>query len=170
MIDLSSYILGETNEHIEVDRREDLGQLILSMSQQAKHRILIFSHDLDHALFDTDELYEAIKLLAIENQRTHIQILVQNAKPMTQKGHRLLDLSRRITSHIQIKVTAKEHSDIFETFIIFDDRAYIIQNHPERFEAYGNFYDPLKTHKLSEEFEELWGRAVIDSSIRRLSL
>ena len=170
MIDLTSHRLGETNELIDVDIKEDLRHLILSMSQQAKHRILIFSHDLNHALFDTDELYEAVKILAIENQRTHIHILVQDAKPMTKKGHRVLRLARRITSHMQIKVTAKEHEDILESFIIFDDRAYIVQNHPERFEAYGNFYDPLKTHQLTEKFEELWGRGIIDSSLRRLSL
>jgi ABC-type thiamine transport system ATPase subunit len=82
MIDLTSHILGETNEHIEVDLREDLRQLILTMGQQAKHRILIFSHDLDHNLFDTEELYETIKNLAIKNPRTHIHILVQNAHPM----------------------------------------------------------------------------------------
>lgn len=170
MIDLTSHILGETDQLIEVNLREDLRQLILSMSQQARHRILIFSHDLDHTLFDTDELYEAIKTLAIASHRTHIHIIVQDAKPMTQKGHRLLNLARRITSHIKIKVTAKEHEDILESFIIFDDRAYIVRNNPERFEAYGNFYEPLKTRQLSEEFEELWNRSIIDSSLRRLSL
>ncbi len=170
MIDLTSHKLGETDEQIEVELREDLSQLILAMSEQAAHQILIFSHDLDHTLFDNDELYEAIKQLAIRNQRTHIHIIVQDAKPMTKKGHRLLKLARRITSHMQVKVTAKEHEDIIETFVIFDDRGYIIQNHPERFEAYGNFYDPLKTRQLTEQFDDLWNRGVIDSSLRRLSL
>jgi len=170
MIDLTAHTLGETNELIELDLREDLRQLILSMSQQAKHRILIFSHSLDHALFDTDELYEAIKTLAIASQRTHIHIIVQDAKNMTSKGHRLLELTRRITSHMKIKVTAREHKDILETFIIFDGCAYIVQNNPELFQAYGNFYDPLKTRQLSEQFDELWARGIIDSSLRRLSL
>ena len=170
MIDLTSQTLGETNEHIEVGLREDLRQLILSMSQQAKHRILIFSHSLEHDLFDTDELYEAIKTLAIGSQRTHIHIIVQDTKPMTGKGHRLLELARRITSHMKIKVTAREHENIIENFIIFDDSAYIIQNNPEQFEAYGNFYEPSKTRQLSEQFDELWARGIIDSSLRRLSL
>ena len=170
MIDLTEHKLGETNQLIEVDLREDFQQLILNMSQQAKHRVLIFSHDLDHDLFDTDELYEVIKNLAIRSHRTHIHIIVQNARPMTTKGHRLLQLTRRITSHMQIKVTAKEHNDEIETFMIFDDRGYIIHKNPERFDAYGNFSDPLKARQLSEEFDELWGRGVIDSSLRRLSL
>lgn len=170
MIDLTSHKLGETDQHIEVDLKEDLKQLILAMSQQAKHRILIFSHDLDHFLFDTEELYEAIKNLAINSRRTHIHILVQDARPMTKNGHRLLRLARRISSHMQIKITAKEHRDIIETFIILDDRGYIVKSHPERYEAYGNFYEPLKTHQLSDQFEELWNRGNIDSSLRRMSL
>lgn len=170
MIDLTSYKLGKTDERIETEQREDLRHLILTMSEQAANQIFIFSHDLDHSLFDTDELYEAIKSLAIKNQRTHIHIIVHDAKPMTKNGHRLLKLARRITSHMQIKITAKEHKDILETFIIFDDRGYIIQNHPERFEAYGNFYAPLKARQLTEEFEEIWNRGVIDNSLRQLSL
>lgn len=170
MIDLTAQRLGETDQLFEVDLREDLRQLILTMSQQAKHRILIFSHTLDHDLFDTDELYEAIKTLAIASHRTHIHIIVQDAKPIVRQGHRLLNLARRITSHMKIKVTAREHRDILETFIIFDDRAYIIQNNPERFDADGNFYDPLKARQLSEQFDELWNRGIIDSSLRRLSL
>ena len=170
MIDLTSHIIGETDQLIEVDLREDLRQLILSMSLQAQQRILIFSHDLDHHLFDTDELYEAIKTLAIASQRTYIHIIVQNAKPMTQKGHRLLGLARRISSHIKIKVTAKEHEDILESFIIFDDYAYIAQNNPELFKAHGNFYEPLKNRQLNGQFDELWARGIIDSSLRRLSL
>ncbi|MCU7940098.1 MAG: hypothetical protein KZQ64_07110 [gamma proteobacterium symbiont of Bathyaustriella thionipta] len=170
MIDLTSHKLGETDQLIEVAQKEDFQQLLLSMSQQAQHRILIFSHHLEHSLFDNDELFEAIKNLAIKNQRTHIQILLQDAKPMTTKGHRLLKLAQRISSHMTIKIAAKEHHDIFETFIIFDDRGYIIHTHPERYDAVGNFYAPLKTQQLYEQFEELWSRGIIDNSLRRLSL
>jgi len=104
MIDLSSHRPGKTDQLIEVEHKDDLKQLILSLSQQAQQRILIFSHHLEHRLFDSDELYEAIKDLAIKNQRTHVQILLQDTKSMTTKGHRLLKLARRISSHITIKL------------------------------------------------------------------
>ncbi len=170
MIDITAHQLGETNELINIDLRDDLKQLILSMSQQTTKQILIFSHDLDSHLFDHEALYEAIKLLAIKNHRTHIHIIVQDPRPIVSRGHTLLRLAHRLTSHMQIKVTAKEHVDILKTFIIFDDEGYIIQDNPERFEASGNFYDPLKARKLSEQFEELWNRGMVDSSLRRLSL
>ncbi|MDX2507142.1 MAG: hypothetical protein QNL62_22060 [Gammaproteobacteria bacterium] len=170
MIDLTAYKLGETDQLVEVEFREELRQLILAISQQAQHSILIFSHQLDYSLYDTEELYEAIKDLAIKSHRTHIHILVHDARPMAQKNHRLLELARRISSHISIKVTAKEHQDIFETFIIFDDRAYIIQNNPDRYDARGNFYAPLTARKLSEQFHDMWQRGMVDSTLRRLSL
>lgn len=170
MIDLTSHRLGETDQLIDVDSRDDLKQLILAMSQQAQHRILIFSHHLENSLFDNDEIYEAIKDLAIKTRRTHIQIIVQDTKPMASQGHRLLKLARRISSHVSIKLAAKEHQEIFETFIIFDDRGYIIHSNPDRYDGVGNFYSPLKTRQLYEQFEDIWARGIIDSSLRRLSL
>lgn len=170
MIDITSHTLGETEQLIEVDNKNDLQQLILTMSQQSQNRILIFSHHLEHNLFDSEEFYEVIKALAIKNKRTYIHILIQDADSMTKQGHRLLKLAQRISSHITIKLVTKEHQGILETFIIFDDRGYIMHAHPERYDAVGNFYDPLKTRRLCEQFEEMWEHGIIDSSLRRLSL
>lgn len=170
MIDLTSYKLGETDELLELERKDDLSTLILSMAQQAQHRILIFSHDLDKSLFGTAELNEVIKLLAIKDRRTHIHILVQDPAPMVKSDHPLLKLARRISSHMTIKVAAKEHQDEIENFIIFDDRGYIVQDNPSRYDSSGNFYAPLKTRQFSEHFLEMWERGVIDSSLRQLSL
>jgi len=166
----NDHILEKTNQLIILDNKADLKSLIFTMSQQAKKYILIFSHHLDSQLFDNEALYEVIKHLAIKSPRTYIKILLQDSKPMTTNGHRLLTLARRISSHIEIKVVAKEHLDIIETFLIFDDHAYIIHQHPERYEAEANFSDPLKTKHLNEQFKEMWDHATIDSSLRQLSL
>jgi hypothetical protein len=170
MIDLNTYQLGKTDQILHTDSKNNLQQLILTMSQQARQRILIFSHALDHHLFDNPALYEHIKKLAIANRRTYIQILIQNSQPMSRKGHCLLTLTRRLSSHIQIKITAKEHRNVIENFIIFDDRGYIFQENPERFDAQGNFYDPLKTRQLTEQFTQLWEYGMMDSTLRQLSL
>ncbi len=89
---------------------------------------------------------------------------------MVKNDHRLLRLAQRISSHMQVKLTAKEHQDIYQTFIIFDDRAYIIHEDPLRFNARADFYNPLETRKLAEQFSEMWEVGVIDNRIRRLSL
>lgn len=169
-MDFTAYKLGETDELIEFERREELHNLIVAMSQQAKHRILIFSHHLDNSLFGSETLYDAIKNLAIQDRRSHIHILVQDPKPMVQCDHRLLKLTRRISSHMGIKVVAREHQDVIENFILFDDRGFIIQDNPSRYEGSGNFYAPLKNRQLSDHFLEMWERGSLDSSLRQLSL
>jgi hypothetical protein len=170
MIDLNNFKLGETDQLITVATQEDFKQLLISMSRQAQHRIWIFSHNLDIRIYDNNELYEAIKNLAIRSPRTHINILVQDSEHMVKHDHSLLRLAQRISSHIQVKITAREHQDIYQTFIIFDDRGYIIHEDPIRFNARGNFYDPLETRKLAEQFSEMWEMGIIDNRIRRLSL
>ena len=170
MIDLDNYKLGETQELITVDNQDDFRQLLITMSQQAQHRIWIFSHNLDIRIYDNNELYEAIKNLAIRSPRTHINILVQDSEHMVKNDHRLLHLAQRISSHMQVKLTAREHQDIYQTFIIFDDRGYIIHEDPLRFNARADFYNPLETRKLAEQFSEMWEVGVIDNRLRRLSL
>ncbi len=170
MINPENFILGETRQLIKVDSQEDFKQLVLAMSQQATKRILIFSHNLDIRIFNTTELYEVIKNLAIKNARTHIHILVQESDHMVKNDHQLLRLAQRISSHIMVKKTAKEHKAIYQTFIIFDDCGYIIHEDPLRFNARGDFYNPLESRKLAEQFAEMWAVGSVDNSLRRLSL
>ncbi len=170
MTEFNTQESGETDQLLKVGSRDDLRLLILSLSQQAQQRIDIFSHDLEHPLFDNEALYEAIKQLAIKSQRTHIHILIQDSQAMIKKGHRLLRLARRISSHITIKVTAKEDRDILKTFILFDNKGYIMQQNSERYEAEAHFNAPLKNKYFAEKFSTMWDRAIIDRSLRRLSL
>ena len=170
MIDLTEKILGETAQLIELDLRDDFINLILSMSQQTKHKILIFSHDLDKSLYGSNELYEVIKHLAIKNHRNKIQILVQDAEHMTKHDHPLLKLSHRISRNISIKVTSQEYSDVVKTFLLFDDCAYIMQEHSDRYDVSGNFSARAETKVLTKQFHEMWERGVIDNSLRQLEL
>lgn len=170
MSEFDSYTLGESDQLLEIAGKDDLKQLIVSMSQQAIRQILIFSHDLDAFLFDNDELYQAVKTLAIKNRYTHIDIVLQDIKPITKNGHRLLTLARRTPSKVSIKLAAKDDQRIMETFLIFDNNGYLLHKHPERYEAQASFYESIKAKHLQEQFGELWDRATIDSSLRKLSL
>ena len=169
-MDLTEHKLGETTPLINLDMREDFINLILCMSQQVKHRIRIFSHDLDKSLYGSNELYEVIKQLAIQNHRNKIQILVQDSLPMTRNGHPLLRLSQRVSRNVSIKKTSREYKDIAKTFILFDDCGYIFQEHPDRYEGSGNFSSRAETKILIARFHEMWEHGVVDSSLRNLEL
>lgn len=170
LIDFTLSKLGETAQLIELDQSDDFVDLIISMSKQAKHQILIFSYDLDKVLYGNNKLYEIIKNLAIKNHRNQIKILVQNAVAMTKNDHPLLKLSHRVSRNISIKITSREYRGVIKTFIIFDDCGYIIQDHPERYEASGNFSARAEIKQLVKKFHEMWKRGEIDNSLRQLRL
>lgn len=170
MIDLSTYQLGETNETFTIDNHEDFCQTLQTMTQQSRRNILVFSHNLDHRIYDTDAMYAVFKYLAIASRHSYIQILLQDAKPVTSKGHRLLELSRHLSSHVSIRLTAKEHRDILKTFVIVDERGFIIQENPNRYDAKCNFCAALHARDLKEKFVHMWEHGVEDTSLRRLGL
>jgi hypothetical protein len=170
MIDLSQYTLGETDEIFSIDNYAGFYQTLLIMSQQSRRNILVFSHDLDHRIYDTEAMYAAFKVLAIASRQSYIQFLLQESKPVTSKGHRLLELSRHLSSHVSIRITAKEHRNLLQTFVIVDERGFMIQENPSRYDAKCNFYAPLHARDLKEKFVNMWEHGEEDSSLRRLGL
>jgi len=170
MLNLSNYTLGETNNTFEIEYFEDFYQTLLTMTQQSQRNILVFSHNLDHRLYATEAMYTAFKNLAIASRYSSIRILLQDKKSATGKGHRLLELSQHLSSHVSIRITAREHKDIPETFIIVDERGYIIQESPARYNARSNFNAPLHARGLKEKFTDMWEHGTTDASLRRLGL
>ena len=167
---VSNALLGKSDEIIDIHNHDDFFQILLQMSQQSRRNILIFSHSLDHRIYDNEDMYTAFKDLAIASRHTYIKILLQDAKPMTTRGHRLLELSRHLSSHVAIRLTAKEHKDILKTFILVDDCGFIIQDNPHRYDARCSFNAPLHARDLKEKFTDMWERGFEDNSLRRLGL
>ncbi len=170
MNDLANYTLGETNKPLILDNHNDFYQILLSMTQQSRRNILVFSHDLDHRIFNTEPIYNSFKDLAIASRHTYIRILLQHTGVMITKGHRLLELSRHLSSHVSIRICAKEHRDIIETFAVVDERGFIIQENPYRYIANSNFNAPQQARNLTEKFVTMWEQGIEDVSLRRLSL
>lgn len=170
MIDLLKYKLGETDATFLIDNHEDFYQTLLTMAQQSQRNILVFSHRLEHRIYDIEVMYEAFKDLAIASRQSYIQILLQDARPVTTQGHRLLELSRHLSSHVSLRVTSGEHRDILETFVIVDGRGFIMQDNPNLYDAKCNFNSPLHARDLKEKFVNMWEQGVDDSSLRRLGL
>lgn len=170
MIALSNYTLGETDDTFTIDHHSDFLQCLLSMTQQSQRHILVFSHSLDHRIYDNQAMYSAFKNLAIANHHSYIQILLQHARPATTRGHCLLELSRHLSSHVSMRLTSKEHRDILKTFLIVDDRGFIIQENPGRYNAKVNFNAPLHTRDLKHKFIHMWEHGSEEATLKRLGL
>ena len=162
--------LGVDKELLYLRDTEAFCEVVLSMSQQAHQHIRLFSRDLDRRIFGSEEVVDAFTQLATSSSRAYIQILIQNSSDLVHHSHRMLDLARRISSHIEIRVTDIMHKNILENFYLFDEEGWVKRTHPNEHVGEADFHDARGVRNFEHRFKNMWGRAAPDPQLRRMSI
>lgn len=170
MESIEQQTLGESRDRLILHHRDDFRQIVEQMAQQASRSIDIFTYDLDKPVYDTPGFLEAAKQLALHTPGVAIRILLQQSEKVQKEGHRLVDLSRRLTSRIEIRRPHTDYIDHPENFMIVDRIGYIKRSQMERYEGEANFCQPYEAKILGEFFTEVWDRSEVESTLRRLYL
>ena len=153
MDSLDSYQLGETDELLHMDRREDCQLVSLAMAEQAQRSLNIFSYDLEPWIYNTPGFYEAVRSVIAADTNSLIRILVYDISGTVNKGHRLLDLASRLSSRVQIrKLTKKYH----HAFMIADNLGVVDRPNADRYEGTANFNAPGWAQNLQVFFNGVW--------------
>lgn len=149
---------------------EPFATLALQLAQSARRDIRIYSALLDPRVFDTDELSSALTTLARQSKQSTIRILINDAGPVAQRGHRLLSLSRRLSSFVKMRVV-KEHPDLPDATFVVRDTDGVVYKPDER--ARGGFYEPdsrASAQRFVEQFDRLWHWGESDPRLQLLRL
>ena len=139
-------------------------------SSTASRYICILSPRLDHVAFDNTELAQALSALARSSRQTRVRILISDSRGLVGRGHRLLQLARRIPTSIELQKLA-EHPDWNGETIVIRDRDGVLYK-PGGSDHEG-FYEPesrASAQKHLELFEDLWRHSAQDIELRSLSL
>jgi hypothetical protein len=168
MHDIEDYRLGETDRVVQLEKRNENVLVSNHMAKQC-HRSLII-RELDPLVFDTEEFADAVKYLALRHRHAQIQIIVFDPVTIVKRGHRLLDISGRLSSFIEIR---KAHSSFYEyneCLMIADETGYIHRLNGERYEGTANFKDRRKSADFLNQFEDMWRQASPDPNFRKVML
>jgi hypothetical protein len=144
--------------------------LAVELCQSAARYVCILSPGLDHAAFDNSGLADALSALARRGSQTQVRILISDARSLTGRGHRLLQLARRLPSIVHLQKIA-EHPDWNGQTIVIRDRDGVLYK-PGGSDHEG-FYEPnsrASTQRHLDLFEELWRHSVQDTELRSLTL
>jgi len=140
------------------------------LAGSATRYLCILSPRLDHSAFDSPALAEALSALARASRQTQVRILLNDPRQVIARGHRLLQLARRLPSTVHMQTLA-EHPD-------WDGATIVIRDHngvlflPGDAETNG-FYEPdsrASTQRHLELFDELWRHSAKDPDLRVLSI
>jgi len=166
----TAYILGSTPGRLELHGREMFGDICLLMAEQASRQIQLFSYDLDAPVFDRQPFVNALKSLVLQSQFSRIQILLQENQRVQKEGHRLIDLSRRLPTYIEIRHPHPDHRERRENFLVADRIGYIKRKTADRYHGEADFEDRAEATRLSELFDGIWDCSEPDTDLRSLNV
>jgi hypothetical protein len=153
-----------------VEYPHPFAELAASLCGDAAREICILSPALDHEAFDNSALAEAVAALVRRSRQTRVRILIADARPLVARGHRLLQLARRLPSSVRIQTLA-EHPQWKRETVVIRDRDGVLYKPGDS--DHDGFYEPdsrASTRRHLELFEELWRHSVQDTELRSLSL
>lgn len=142
----------------------------LTLASLARRELRILSRELDPFVYDDAQVLAALRDLVLRVRRLAVRILVFDPGPAVRHGHRLIELARRHTSHMEIRRVPAEHHHHTEAFLLADDRGYLLQPLADVWEGTANRADPLTVRRLGADFERLWEVSEQDAELRRLFL
>jgi len=132
--------------------------------------VRIYSPLLDHSLFEDGQVLQALSAFVRSGPPTTLRVLIHSSNPVISRGHRLVDLARRLTSKIQIRLVAGELQDEQRCFVLADQRGFFLMPDHNEYQAFSNQYDPVQSTQLADRFDYLWQRAELDPELRSLSI
>lgn len=168
--DFADLTLKEFSETVEIDTSDACRLASLSMARQAVRSIDIVSRHLDPLVYDNQEFEDALSDLVVGSNRARVRILVLQPDALVKQGHRLLGLTQRLTSFMEMRVPAREHRDYNAAFLVVDEIGSIYRSHSDRYEGTVKFNDRVAAMELERQFEGMWTSAVVDVNLRRTYL
>lgn len=160
--------LGISALDIELQTRAECRHASELMVQQCLAKLDIFSRDLDASLYDQAPFLQALGALCLRNRRARVRILVQDPMTAVKRGHRLIELSRRLSSSIEIRQPHPDYRQHNEAFLVADDCGLIYRPLSDRYEGSASFYTPVQAERKTAFFTEVWERSEAHPDLRRL--
>ncbi|XOV81809.1 MAG: GNAT family N-acetyltransferase [bacterium] len=136
----------------------------------ARRRLLILSPYLDHELFDQAVIAQKVSALARSAPRVEIEILIYNSQLIVERGHRLLELTRRLDQKMSMRLLAETPTDTSSSFVCADLDAYWLLPSFEKHQGIADLNNPVTTKRLSETFAQAWRKSKEDPDLRLLRI
>ena len=162
--------LGISDIDIELQARAETCHATDLIVQQCEESLEIFSRELDPELYDREPFLDAVSSLCVKNRMARVRILAQDPSAPVKRGHRLIELGRRISSSIEIRQPHPDYRHHNEAFLIADHCGLITRGFADRYEGTANFYSFIPAQRKLDFFTEVWDRSESHPEFRRLHI
>ncbi len=162
--------MDTTNTETLLATAAEYQQHTLELIQSATRDIVIHCHDLTPRIYNHPDIASALAQFVIANSaQRSVKILVNDINTIISCDHKILDTCRRLSSNISIHKMAKEHTNHTESFILVDEKIFILRRDYTTLDGH-LAHDPIQAKELLNLFNEIWSYSQPDSNLKRLYL
>ncbi|MDX1443695.1 MAG: hypothetical protein R3270_07955 [Gammaproteobacteria bacterium] len=153
-----------------IETRSDSRDAAIELAKIARRTLAIFTQDMEPGVLDDPEFVDLVKELALGSRFARVNILCVDITRAIKEGNRLLDLSRRLTSFVEIREPHKDFKGMQEAFIIADETGLLHRKLGGRWDGFVNTSDPMLAREKLKLFNDIWQRSDQHSDTRRLGI
>ncbi len=163
-------IAGEDSDAWLFDSERDLINLLDSVVGQAQQRVWLYDRYLAHDLYDRRRFKELLSALARRHRLSEIRLLIHDDSPLIKRRHRLVELMRRLPSHIQLRLVSEDYPIEDQPFVVADRDGVVYRHDFNSPNGFAKFSDRGRVKLLEESFQRMWDGGRSSLELRELPL
>ncbi|KPQ30336.1 MAG: putative acyltransferase [Marinobacter excellens HL-55] len=163
-------ILGSDTESWLFDDDDILLGLMDSLIGQAGQRLWLYDRFLDHDLYDRHQLRELISAVARRHRLSDVRLLIHDDKPLVQRRHQLVELMRRLTSRIELRLVNQDYPVEDQPYLLADREGILYRHDFNKPEGFANFAASGRVKLKAEAFQRMWDAARPSLELRELPI
>jgi len=141
--------------HMKLESRTALDEAITRVLPLARRQIAIFGKTFGSE-WNQEARVDLIRRFCLDSRRNQLRIVLHDPHPLYRACPRLLNLLRQFSHVITIHETQDQAKNVYDPFVMADDRHYMHRFHHDGAEGILGIDDPLGARALRDRFDELW--------------
>lgn len=153
--DAPTLVLGETEGYVDCATPERANAVIAELIGQAQRSIMLLAPTLDMPVFNSPVTETRLAQFVSHHPQNRAKILIGDEMLFIRHNPRLVELCRKFTTYLQVRLLTPEYLPPDEMFVVADGVGYFrksVGNQP--FRAHLN--SRAEAQPLARRFKELW--------------
>lgn len=144
--------------------------LLHTMAVQTSQRLWLYDQTLEHTLYNTALLSDALSSLARRHRLSEVRLLIHHDKPLVERRHAIADLVRRLPSKISLRLVNPDYPHEHAAFLLADQCGVMHRQHMDELEGFARFAAEGLARQFGEKFQRMWESSKPSAELRDLSM
>lgn len=153
----------------DLKSRTEFFDACCELAGSAKLNLDILTYAFERELYGHGDFVQAVQSLATRHKKARIRILIHSPDWASRSGHRLVELSRRLSSYIQLLGLHEQDQQLTSEVLIADGRSLILRESPDVIDARYYTEDVRQAGLWLRRFEGLWAGGEPIPGLRQLN-